>query len=73
MSSQNLDKTDGVVVQKPRSNIYTMMLILSLFAIVAACVILYMELGSYGEWPQWDVKGVGWILWEQRPHSWSRA
>jgi hypothetical protein len=34
-------------------SIYTMMLILSLIALTAACVLLWMELSSYGSWPQW--------------------
>ena len=41
-------KTSGVAVQKPGFNVYTMMLILSLIAITTACILLYMELGTYG-------------------------
>ena len=40
--------------QKPRSNVYTMMLILSLAAIICSCVVLYMYLTQYGEYPWWE-------------------
>ena len=40
--------------QKPRSNVYTMMLILSLAAIICSCVVLYLYLAQYGEYPWWD-------------------
>ena len=33
--------------RKTRTNVFTMMLILSLFAIVTACVLLYMEMQPY--------------------------
>lgn len=38
----------GVTVRKPRTNVYTMMLILSLMAIIMACVLLCFELNDYG-------------------------
>ncbi len=41
--------------QKPRSNVYTMMLILSFAAIVTACVVLYLHLDRYGTYPWWEV------------------
>lgn len=48
---------DDVVQVKPRFNIYTMMLLLSLFAIITGCVLLYLEMESYkpekGGWP-WE-------------------
>ena len=34
-------------VQKPKSNVYTMLLILSFFSICAACVCLYVEMDEY--------------------------
>ena len=40
--------------QKPRSNVYTMMLILSLAAIVTSCVVLYLYLDQYGDYPWWE-------------------
>ncbi len=52
---------DDVVQVKPRFNIYTMMLLLSLFAIITGCVLLYLEMESYkpegGGWP-WEAKGL---------------
>jgi hypothetical protein len=59
------DKSEAeeVVVVKPRFNVYTMMLLLALCAIIGACVLLYIELDSYtpenggGRWP-WDTKEV---------------
>ena len=52
------------VVVKPSFSVYTMMMLLSLFALITACVLLYLELDSYtpkegggGSWP-WETKGV---------------
>jgi len=54
-------KDDDVVQVKPRFNIYTMMLLLSLFAIITGCVLLYLEMESYkpekGGLP-WETKGA---------------
>lgn len=41
--------------QKPRSNVQTMMLILSLAAIVTSCVVLYFYLDQYGEYPWFEL------------------
>lgn len=41
--------------QKPRSNVYTMMLIISFAAIVTACVLLWLRLQPYGDFGQWWV------------------
>jgi hypothetical protein len=46
------------VEQKPRANIYTMMLVMSLCAIIVACIVLWLELKSYGDYPWWETKGV---------------
>ena len=35
-------------MEKPSTNIYTMMLVISLLAITIACVLLYLEMASYG-------------------------
>jgi hypothetical protein len=55
---------EDVVVVKPRFNVYTMMLLLSLCAIIIGCVLLYLEMDSYkpkngggGGWP-WETKGL---------------
>ncbi len=42
-----------VVLQKPRSNVYTMMLVISLIATITASLLLYWELNRYGTFPQW--------------------
>lgn len=39
--------TRGVVVEKPRANIYTALLALSLAAIIVACICLYAEMNAY--------------------------
>ena len=41
--------------QKPRSNVQTMMLILSLAAIVTSCVVLYLYLDQYGDYPWFEL------------------
>jgi hypothetical protein len=35
-------------------NVYTMMLIISFICIVTACVLLYMELKRWGNYPWWN-------------------
>lgn len=37
----------GVVVEKPKADIYTVMLIVSLVAIVIGCLCLYLEMRAY--------------------------
>ena len=37
----------GVVVQKPKSDVYTTMLFLSLIAIIIACLCLWLEMRAY--------------------------
>ena len=37
----------GVVVEKPRPDIYTVLLVLSLVAIVIGCLCLYLEMRAY--------------------------
>jgi hypothetical protein len=36
-----------VVVEKPKANIYTVLLILSFIAIVIGCLCLYLEMQAY--------------------------
>jgi hypothetical protein len=56
-------EAEETVTVKPRFNVYTMMLLLSLCAIIGACILLYFELDSYtpenggGGWP-WETRGV---------------
>ena len=47
------------VMQKPGTNIYTVMLILSFCAIVMACVLLYLELNRFGNYPWWQTGAGG--------------
>ena len=52
------DSTDsgrGVYVPKPRADIYTVMLGISLAAILFACILLILELAAF----DWDIKGTG--------------
>jgi hypothetical protein len=37
----------GVIVEKPKANIYTVLLILSFVAIVIGCICLYAEMAAY--------------------------
>ena len=43
-----------VPAQKQRTNVYTMMLIISFICIVTSCVLLYMELKRWGNYPWWN-------------------
>jgi hypothetical protein len=45
----------GVLVEKPKANIYTVLLILSFVAIVIGCICLYAEMNAYN----FDFKGRG--------------
>ena len=47
-------------VQKQRINVYTMMLVVSFFALVTACILLWLELSSYneGKYPYWDTSSA---------------
>lgn len=50
------DANRGVVVQKPKTDVYTWLLLVALFAIIMACVCLYIEFGvRYGG----DMKATG--------------
>jgi nicotinamide riboside transporter PnuC len=53
LGSQQPDATQrGVVVEKPKANIYTMLLILSLLAIIVGCICLGLEMKAY----DWNFK-----------------
>ena len=55
LGSKSADKTAkaaaaparGVVVEKPKANIYTVLLSLSLVAILIGCLCLYLEMRAY--------------------------
>ena len=56
-SSPNLASPPGQpapAVQKPGSNIYTVMLILAFVFIVTATVMLALELNRFGDYPWWQ-------------------
>jgi hypothetical protein len=44
--------------EKPKSDVYTMMLLVAFIALVAACVMLWLEGSSYGAWPWWKVPRI---------------
>ena len=48
----------GPPEQKQRTNVYTMMLIISFAAICVACTLLWFELQEYGPYPWWKTEGV---------------
>jgi hypothetical protein len=39
--------------QKQPLNVYTVMLIISFLALLISCILMYMELNLYGEFPWW--------------------
>jgi len=41
-------------MQKQRSNVYTMMLIISFICIATASVLLYNEIQRWGDYPWWE-------------------
>ena len=56
MSTQDY-QSDNVplpAAEKPRFNVYTMMLIISLLAIILAIVMLAKELQLWGSYPWWN-------------------
>ena len=44
-----------VVLQKPDTDVYTVMLIISFICILIACLLLWLELSKYGSYPWWNV------------------
>ncbi len=46
--SKSASRGRGVQVQKPQSNVYTVMLLISLVALIVGCVLLYLEIDAYG-------------------------
>jgi len=47
------------IAEKPGTNVYTVMLILSFCAIVVACTLLYVELTRFGNYPWWQTGAGG--------------
>jgi hypothetical protein len=46
-------KRAPLVVQKPETDIYTVMLIVSCLSVLVGCLLLYLELSRYGSYPWW--------------------
>ncbi|MCA9215724.1 MAG: hypothetical protein KDB27_21815 [Planctomycetales bacterium] len=42
-----------IVVQKPDTDVYTVMLVIAFISILTACLLLYIELSRYGSYPWW--------------------
>ena len=57
MSQPDLESVSApsVLVKKPQMNVYTVMLIVALLALMLACLFLYLEIREYGGWG--SVKG----------------
>lgn len=47
--------------RKPRADIYTVLLIISLVAILLACVFLYLEVADYPDTPPWSGAPSAWL------------
>ena len=48
LASQSPDSSQrGVIVEKPKANIYTVLLLLSLIAISVGCICLWLEMKEY--------------------------
>lgn len=46
------DGTRGVIVERPRANVYTVLLAIALVALVIGCLCMYGELATYGWMPK---------------------
>ena len=46
-------------MQKQQLNVYTVMLMVSFFAIITACLLLYLELRRWGSFPWWKAEAGG--------------
>ncbi len=45
---------DSIALKKQAADIYTIMLIISLVAVLIACILLFAELQTYGSYPWWN-------------------
>lgn len=43
-----------VDIVKPETDVYTVMLVVSLIAVVTGIILLYLEVSRYGEYPWWQ-------------------
>ena len=56
MSQPSFESTGdqgGILVPKPKTSIYTVLLIISLVALLIACLFLWLEISEYGGWGAW--------------------
>lgn len=51
MSQQDLSTSRAP--QKPAYDVYTVMLFIAFLALLGGCILLYLELKSYGTFPYW--------------------
>jgi hypothetical protein len=56
--SKLADAARGVVVEKPKANIYTVLLVLSFAAIVIGCLCLMGEMAQYGPGVPWNTSSA---------------
>ncbi len=59
MSQLSSSNAAGEVVRKQSSGVYTWMLVIALIALLTACVLLLLELQSYGSYPWWKPAAGG--------------
>jgi hypothetical protein len=55
----SLPSSANIGTPKPGTNVYTVMLILSFCALLTATMLLAMELGRFGSYPQWKATTGG--------------
>lgn len=53
MSQLSSSNQAGDVVRKRSNNVYTWMLVIAMIALMTACILLLLELQSYGSYPWW--------------------
>lgn len=69
MSAQDSSKHGPF--RKPQADIFTVMLVLALVAIITACVFLYLETADYPDKPPWS--GAKTAASNSRPYGGSMA
>ncbi len=57
--SVTMDLQPAAPTQKQQINVYTVMLIIALMAISIGCLMLYLELGRWGDFPWWNTGSLG--------------
>ncbi len=56
MSQPDLESVSmpSVITKKPRYDVYFVMLLVSLIAILIGCLFLFLEIREYGGWGAWN-------------------